>query len=91
MVELVDVVRPNEYRDAFSRGLSFHQLALGAGHRNGPEALRDLVAAGTAVSSLLERGRLTVPALKTISIDHVGDTLDAMLERRTVGKIVMVP
>ncbi len=90
MVELVDVVRPTAYRDAFSRGLSFHQLSLGSGHRNGPAALRDLVAAGAAVSSLVAQGHVKTPMLKTISIDLVGDTLNAMLQRRTVGKIVMV-
>ena len=48
MVELVDVVRPQEYRDVFSRALSFHQLALGAGHRAGAEAEKRIVQAGLA-------------------------------------------
>lgn len=90
MVELVDVARPADYRDVFSRGLSFHQLSLGSGHRNGTEALRTLVAAGTAFSELLEADAIAVPRLGTIDIDQVGDALDAMLAQHTVGKIVMV-
>jgi NADPH:quinone reductase-like Zn-dependent oxidoreductase len=38
MVELVDTVRPLKYQDAFMKGLSFHQLSLGAGHRHGISA-----------------------------------------------------
>jgi NADPH:quinone reductase-like Zn-dependent oxidoreductase len=59
MLELVGTVRPTSYRDAFMRGLSFHQLSLGSGHRSGGAAGRETAA------------------------------LSAMLERRTVGKIVM--
>ena len=74
----------------FSRGLSFHQLSLGSGHRNGTAALRALVAAGAAFSNQLEAGVIAVSQLSTIDIDHVGDALNAMLEQHTVGKIVMV-
>ncbi len=38
LVELVDLARPAQYRDAFGRSLSFHQFSLGAAHRNGPAA-----------------------------------------------------
>ena len=68
MVELVDVVRPGEYRDVFQRGLSFHQLSLGAGHRAGPEAEARIVRAGVACCRMLAEGGLTVPVLETISL-----------------------
>lgn len=90
MVELVQTVRPEHYNDAFMKGLSFHQLSLGAGHRNGPAAAQDLVDAGTAFSKLLETGEIQVPRLETIRLSEVGDALLLMREQRTVGKVVMV-
>jgi NADPH:quinone reductase-like Zn-dependent oxidoreductase len=90
MVELVSVVAPQRYRDAFARGLTFHQLSLGAAHRNGPAAKAGLVAAGKAFTELVERGIIGAPALETIPIDGVAHALREMLKQRTRGKIVMV-
>ncbi len=90
MVELVDVVRPGAYRDVFQRGLSFHQLSLGAGHRAGPEAEARIVQAGIACSRMLTEGRLTVPVLETIPLTEAGPRLDEIRERRSVGKTVVV-
>ena len=89
MVELVDTVRPASYRDAFMRGLSFHQLSLGSGHRSGSRGRETLVAAGRAFSRLVEQGHVRVPDLRVVSLDEVAPALAGMLERRTVGKIVM--
>ena len=90
MVELVDVVRPQEYRDVFSRGLSFHQLALGAGHRAGADAEKKIVQAGLACCRMLEEGTLTVPQLETIPLAEAGNRLLAIRNRRSVGKTVVV-
>ncbi|WP_095505852.1 alcohol dehydrogenase catalytic domain-containing protein [Paraferrimonas sedimenticola] len=89
LVELVDTVRPLSYHEAFMKGLSFHQLSLGAGHRNGDAAKAQLVASGTAFSLWLERGRLRVPQLQSIDIESVPQAMEQMLQQRTVGKIVM--
>lgn len=89
MVEIASVVRPAQYNDAFMKGLSFHQLSLGAGHRNGPAAKEALIEAGKAFSELLAAGHIRVPVLETIPLEQVGDTLNEMLLQRTVGKIVM--
>lgn len=88
MVELVKTVDPTLYKDAFLRGLSFHQLRLGSGHRNGNKGLQTLVTAGQKVSELLENERLQVPNLNIISLEQVGDALMGMRSQRTVGKIV---
>ena len=90
LVELVDVVRPSEYRDVFSRSLSFHQLALGAGHRAGPSAEANIVRAGLACCRMLADGGLSVPALETISLEQAGDRLVGIRNRRSVGKTVVV-
>ena len=89
MVELVDTVRPVRYRDAFMRGLSFHQLSLGAGHRNGTLAKATLTSAGEAFSSLLEQGKVQVAALEVVTLEQAGEKLADMLKQRTVGKIVV--
>ena len=89
MVELVDTVRPRDYQDAFMKGLSFHQLSLGAGHRYGPSSVATLVNAGTAFSPLVEQGIVNIPALETVSLEQAGDRLREMLQQRTVGKIVL--
>ena len=89
MVELVDLVRPERYQDAFIQGLSFHQLSLGSGHRSGPAGKAKLVAAGTSFSKLLGEGRIRVLALRCVTLDEVRAALAEILKQRTVGKIAM--
>ena len=50
MVELVDVAEPSKCPAAFMNGLSFHQLSLGSGHRNGDAGRETLVRTGSAFS-----------------------------------------
>ena len=88
MAEIVKVVEPEKYPDVFMKGLSFHQLALGAGHANGPKAWHDMVKAGEAISALLESGEIRVPALEVIDLEQIPEKLMAMREQRTKGKIV---
>ena len=88
MVELVDLVRPESYRDAFLQGFSFHQLSSGSGHRSGPLGKAKLVAAGTRFSKLLEEGAISVRALRCVTLDEVGPALAEILKQRTVGKVV---
>jgi len=88
MVELVDVVRPQEYRDVFLRGLSFHQLSLGSAHRSGGEDR--LVRAGLACCRMLEEGRLAAPVLDAIALAEAGARLVEIRNRRSAGKSVVV-
>lgn len=89
MVELARVFRPNVYPGAFGKGLSFHQLSLGGGHRHDETGRHSLVEAGRRVSALVESGAIKPPRLETIPLAAVGDALTRMREQRTVGKIVM--
>ena len=89
MLELVDIVRPDKYQEAFLRGLSFHQLSLGAAHMHGIASKAALTSAGQSFSSLIEKEEIKVPVLKTVSLDQVGESLNDMLKQRTVGKIVL--
>ena len=89
MVELVDTVRPLEYQDAFMKGLSFHQLSLGSGHRNGVAAMETLVSAGKSFCSLVEQEKIKAPPIKIISLEQLPNASEEMLKQRTVGKIVL--
>ncbi|MDK9736833.1 zinc-binding dehydrogenase [Vibrio sp. D404a] len=88
MVELVQVVTPERYDNAFLKALSFHQLSLGSGHVNGPKGMKTLVDAGNAVNALVESGDVVIPNLKVITLDEVGDALLDIRNQRTVGKII---
>ncbi|NTS75775.1 zinc-binding dehydrogenase [Catenovulum sp. SM1970] len=89
MVELVQTIRPEAYQDSFLRGLSFHQLSLGSGLRNGFDALTKTLRAGKAMTRCVLAGDIAVP-VNTISLEQVPETLENMLNQRTVGKIVAV-
>ncbi len=88
MVEIVKEINAQTYPQAFLKGLSFHQLSLGSGHVNGEYGRSTIVKAGRKVSRYLEEGSLTVPQLKIISLEDIGDALMEMRSQRTVGKIV---
>lgn len=89
MVTIATTTRPLEYQDAFGKGLSFHQLSLGAGHRYGASTKADLTKAGRSLSALIEQGKITLPTLKTVSLEETGEALNNILKQRTVGKVVL--
>jgi NADPH:quinone reductase-like Zn-dependent oxidoreductase len=89
MVELVDVVDARSFANAFDLGLSFHQLSLGSGHRNGEVGRQTLTRTGVAFNRALEEGRLAVPRLEVVGLEETGGALTSMLSQRTVGKVVV--
>ena len=90
MVELVRTLRPEAYNQAFMQGLSFHQLSLGSGHRNGQAGKERMLHAGKRFSALLEQGVISMPRLEKIALQEVPVALNKMLDQHTVGKIVAV-
>ena len=88
MAEIVKLVAPEQYDNAFGKALSFHQVALGSGHAHGPKSWQDIVSAGTALSGLLTTGDVSVPMLEVISLEQIPEKLAAMSNQRTTGKIV---
>ncbi|WP_062269507.1 alcohol dehydrogenase catalytic domain-containing protein [Endozoicomonas arenosclerae] len=88
MCELVRTVRPEQYPDAFAKGLSFHQLSLGSGHGHGDYGRNTLVRAGEVFSQFLANGHIRVPELNTLSIEDIPEALIQMRNQRTVGKLV---
>ncbi len=88
MVELVKVVEPIKYQNAFFKELSFHQISLGSAHANGDYGRKLIVDVGKSVSHMLEVGEISVPKLQVITLEQVAQTLMEMRKQRTVGKIV---
>jgi NADPH2:quinone reductase len=89
MVGLVEPLSPVSCANAIPYGLGFHQFSLGSGHHHGDAGRATLVRAGREFSAALESGRIVVPRLRCIGLDEAGPALTAMLDRRTVGKIVV--
>ena len=90
-LELLDVVRPTEYKDVFMRNLSFHQLSLGAAHRyGGDKAKNQLKKVGEKMLTLVENGSIELPLINTISIHEMPEILKEMRNAHTKGKYVLV-
>ena len=90
LVELVDLARPHHYRDAYGRGLSFHQLALGAAHRHGEAARRRLLEVGREVCGLAEAGVVRATVARELELADVPAALHGLLGERLVGKTVAI-
>ncbi len=88
IVEIVSLVRPELYDNAFIRGLTFHQLALGSAHAT-PATEQLLVKAGTAFSKLLEQGKIIVPRKQVITLEDAPSVLTNLLKQRSSGKFVV--
>ena len=89
MVEIVDVVRPSSYNNAFLMGLGFHQLSLGAGHGHGKAGQASITFAGQQFTDALTKGQIIPPKIKTVDINALPQELTQILEQRTVGKVVL--
>lgn len=89
MVGLVEALAPAACANAIPYGLGFHQFSLGSGHRHGDSGRATLVRTGRAFSAALESDEIVTPRLRCIGLDEAGHALTAMLDRRTVGKIVV--
>ncbi|MBK2109412.1 zinc-binding dehydrogenase [Francisella tularensis] len=90
-LELLDVVRPTEYKDVFMRNLSFHQLSLGAAHRyGGDKAKNQLKEVGKNMLTLIENGSIKLPLINIVSIQDMPKVLKEMREAHTKGKYVLV-
>ncbi len=89
MLELVDVVRPQDYDQPFQRGMSFHQLALGAGHGFGDRGKASIITAGQGFMAAYIRGQIRLPQVKVIPLSAAPLHLQAFHDKKTVGKVVV--
>ncbi|MEH6533543.1 MAG: zinc-binding dehydrogenase [Photobacterium frigidiphilum] len=90
MVELVETANLTSYYQAKLRGITVHQLSLGAGYRNGSEGIKAIVRAGRAFNELLSIDRIHPPKLTHIALEDAGKALMQIREQRTVGKIIVM-
>ncbi|GEA51864.1 oxidoreductase [Vibrio inusitatus NBRC 102082] len=89
MVELVETADLTRYQQAKARGVSVHQLSLGAGYNHGKSGLKSILNAGESFSKLLNQGHIQAPKITTIPLSQAGDRLVEMRNQRTVGKVVV--
>lgn len=90
LVSLVEVANLRNYNDAKARGLTVHQLSLGAGYSNGSKGLDTIFEAGRAVTNLLVQGKLKAPSLNEIPLEQAADVLLRMRKHGTNLKTVVV-
>lgn len=89
MVGLVDALSPANCANAIPYALGFHQFSLGYAYLHGEIGRAALTDVGRSFTAALESGYITVPRLRCIPLDEAGAALTTMLDRRTVGKIVV--
>lgn len=90
MVELVETADLTRYNQAKARGVSVHQLSLGAGYNNGDLGCESILQAGKSFNKLLNQGIIQAPQIKTIPLSQAGNVLIEMRNKRTVGKVVVM-
>ncbi|MGR5287718.1 zinc-binding dehydrogenase [Vibrio maritimus] len=89
MVELVETADLNRYLQAKARGVTVHQLSLGAGYNHGSAGRDSIRRAGESFNKLLEQGDLTPPKITTIPLEEAASALMEIRNQRTVGKILV--
>ncbi|MBD0401801.1 zinc-binding dehydrogenase [Flammeovirga sp. EKP202] len=89
MLELVRTVRPDQYENVFMKNLTFHQLALGAGHEHGNIGQKAIVDAGIGLTVALVNGKVKSPKLVTVDFEGAITTLNNILNKKVVGKVVL--
>lgn len=90
LVELVQTADLKSYDNAFMRGLSVHQLSLGAGYLHGEVGMQSITKAGRAVSELLNQGAFNAITNQAISLEQIPQALMDIRQQRTQGKLVAV-
>ncbi|WP_041524032.1 zinc-binding dehydrogenase [Gilvimarinus agarilyticus] len=85
---LVRTLRPEQYANSFSLGLSFHQLSLGSAHTHNPSLLLEL---GNDFSHLLEAKHIACTELNSVGFTELSEAMRALRQKSVLGKLVFVP
>ena len=88
LVELVNTIDSTQHQNAFDRGLTLHQLSLGAGHVNGELGMKSITQAGIAMNNLLEKNIIASPQIKTITLSDIPEILHQIRQGHSQGKYV---
>lgn len=88
LVELVSTIDSAQHQNAFDRGLTLHQLSLGAGHVNGEMGMKSIIQAGIAMNNLLEQNIIVSPKTKTITLNDIPEVLNQIRQGHSRGKYV---
>lgn len=88
LVELVSTIDSTQHQNAFDRGLTLHQLSLGAGHVNGKMGMKSITQAGIAMNNLLEQNIIASPQINTIALSDLPEVLNQIRQGHSRGKYV---
>ena len=88
LVELVSTIDSTQHQNTFDRGLTLHQLSLGAGHVNGEMGMKSITQAGIAMNTLLEQNIIASPQTTTVTLSDIPDILNQIRQGHSRGKYV---
>lgn len=91
IVELVDLVQPSKYNQAFLKSLTLHQLSLGGGYAFGEIGKESIRKAAIEFTTALIQGKIKLPPITKLNWYETLDKLNHMLSGGNVGKSVFVP
>lgn len=89
LLELTATIRAEKYNLSFLKGLTFHQLSLGAGYGYGDKGRATIIDAGKKFTDEFIKGNIQLPKLRTVSLEDTINELNKILDKKTVGKVVM--
>lgn len=75
LVELLSTINSAQHQNAFDRGLTLHQLSLGAGHVNGEKGMKSITQAGIAMNNLLYQSIIASVQTNIIALSDIPDIL----------------
>lgn len=90
LVELVSTIDSTQHFNTFDRGLTFHQLSLGAGHNYGQKGFDSIISAGDKMNNLLEKNSISTPNIFSIRFEEIPETLYQIRLGHSRGKYVAV-
>lgn len=91
LVELVNIVQPTQYDNAFLKSLTLHQLSLGGGYSFGPVGLQSIRKAGIQFTTALLQGYIELPTITRLNWEDTLSKLNDILKGGNQGKFVFTP
>ncbi len=88
LVELVSTIDSTQHQSAFDRGLTLHQLSLGAGHVNGEIGRQSITQAGIALNRMLEQNIVISPPTTVLTLSDIPQALNQIRQGHSRGKFV---
>lgn len=88
LVELVSTINSAQHQNPFDRGLTLHQLSLGAGHVNGENGMKSITQAGIAMNDLFDQNIIASAQTNIIALSDIPDILNQIRQGHARGEYV---